>query len=244
MAQATNPEATPLLSVVVPIYNEVETIDLVLAAVRAVDIDKEVIVVNDGSTDGTRARLTEIAQTNGGLHVLHHDRNLGKGAALRTGFAAARGRFVIVQDADLEYDPSEYPKLLAPLLDDKADVVFGSRFADGRPQRALYFWHLAGNKFLTLMSNLATNLNLTDVETGSKAFRRDVIQAIHIEEDGFGVEPELAAKLVAFRRNGQPLRILEVGVTYNGRSFEEGKKIGWRDGLRAVWCIVKYNWLR
>ena len=244
MPSSSEPDATPLVSVVIPIFNEAQTIDRLLAAVRDVKIDKEIILVDDGSVDGTRKRLSEIAQSDGRLRVIRHDRNQGKGAALRTGFAAARGRFVAVQDADLEYDPRELPKLLAPLMNDKADVVFGSRFAGGQPHRAPYVWHRAGNKFLTRMSNFATNLKLTDVETGAKAFRREVIQAINIEENGFGVEPELTAKLVAFRRQGQPLRICEVGVSYDGRRYEEGKKIGWRDGLRALWCIVKYNWLR
>jgi glycosyltransferase involved in cell wall biosynthesis len=239
---SSSPPAAPLLSVVIPIYNEVHTIDRLLAAVRAVDIDSEIIAVDDFSTDGTRDRLAELAQANDDrLRVLFHDRNRGKGAALRTGFAAARGQFVIVQDADLEYDPAEFPKLLQPLIDGKADVVFGSRFSGSEHHRMLYFWHSIGNRLLTLMSNMFTNLNLTDMETGYKVFRRDVIQAIEICEDRFGFEPEITAKVARFRRDGLPLRIYEVGISYHGRTYEEGKKISWRDGFRALWCIVKYN---
>jgi glycosyltransferase involved in cell wall biosynthesis len=244
MPSSSEPNATPLVSIVIPIYNEAHTIERLLAVVRGIDIDKELILVDDGSDDDTRARLHEAAQRDARLRVIRHDRNLGKGAALRTGFAAARGQFVAVQDADLEYDPRELPKLLAPLLNGTADVVFGSRFAGGQPHRAAYYWHQAGNRILTGLSNLATGLKLTDVETGAKAFRRDVIHAIEIQEQGFGVEPELAAKMVALRLNGRPLRISEVAISYNGRSYREGKKIGWRDGLRALWCIVKYSWLR
>lgn len=230
-----------LLSVVIPAYNEVTTIDQVIATVLDVDIDKEIIVVDDHSTDGTREVLKVLEAQNPHLRVWRHERNRGKGAALRTGFAKARGRFVIVQDADLEYDPAEYPKMLAPLVADEADVVYGSRFVGGDTHRVLYFWHLVGNRALTLVSNVFTNLNLTDMETCFKAFRREIIQSIPLVEDRFGFEPEITAKLAAYRINGKPLRICEVGISYQGRTYAEGKKISWRDGLRALWCIVRYN---
>jgi glycosyltransferase involved in cell wall biosynthesis len=197
--------------------------------------EREVIVVDDCSKDGTREILrTEIASLVD--RVIYHERNMGKGAALRSGFAAATGDVVIVQDADLEYDPQDYPIILEPFLAGKADVVFGSRFMGGRPHRVHFFWHYAGNRFLTLLSNMFTNLNLTDMETGYKAFRREVIQAITLEENRFGIEPELTAKVA---RMG--LRIYEVGISYYGRSYAEGKKIGWKDGVRAIYCILKYN---
>jgi glycosyltransferase involved in cell wall biosynthesis len=227
------------LSVVIPVYNEERTLDAILAAVRAVDLEKEIILVDDCSTDGTRGKLKAIAeqpQANGSLKVLYHEVNRGKGAALRTGFAAATGDLVIVQDADLEYDPREYPKLIRPILDGKADVVFGSRFAGGESHRVLYFWHYLGNRFLTLCSNAFTNLNITDMETCYKVFRREIIQQIKIEENRFGFEPEITAKVSKLG-----CRIYEVGISYSGRTYEEGKKISWRDGLRAIWCIVKYN---
>jgi glycosyltransferase involved in cell wall biosynthesis len=194
----------------------------------------EIIVVDDGSKDRSREILASI--DNAKVRVVLHDVNQGKGAALRTGFQHATSEFVIVQDADLEYDPSEYPLVLEPLLDDRADVVFGSRFLSGRPHRVLYFWHSLGNKFLTLMSNMFTDLNLTDMETCYKCFRREVIQSITIEEDRFGFEPEITAKLAKTR-----VRIYEVGISYSGRTYDEGKKIGWRDGVRAVYCIVRYS---
>jgi glycosyltransferase involved in cell wall biosynthesis len=235
----------PLLTVVIPAYNESATIDRLLAAVEAVDLgrqgDKEIVVVDDYSTDGTRARLEAIAAANDRVQVLYHDTNRGKGAALRTGFAQARGRFVVVQDADLEYDPAEYPKLLAPLLAGEADVVFGSRFIDTAGHHQRLSWHRLGNRWLTKFSNALTKLHLTDMETCFKVFRREVIQAIPLEEDGFGFEPEVTAKLAAYRTDGQPLRICEVGISYDRRSYAEGKKIGWRDGLWALWCIVRYN---
>jgi glycosyltransferase involved in cell wall biosynthesis len=242
MGNSSELRSGPLLTVVIPAYNEIATIDRIIAAVRAVDLEMEIVVVDDGSSDGTRERLQAIAQNDGALRVLYHEHNQGKGAALRTGFAAARGQFVIVQDADLEYDPSEYPKLLKPLVDDKADVVFGSRFSGSESHRVLYFWHSLGNKFLTMLSNMSTNLNVSDMETCYKAFRRDVIQDISIDEDRFGFEPEITAKVASYRRNGHPLRIYEVGISYHGRTYQEGKKAGWKDGVRALWCIAKYNW--
>ena len=223
------------LSVVIPVYNEQETIDEILAAVRAVELEKEIILVDDFSTDGTRDKLRQIEQS-GAARVLYHEKNRGKGAALRTGFAAATGDLVVIQDADLEYDPREYPKLIQPILDGKADVVYGSRFAGGQSHRVLYFWHCLGNRFLTLLSNCLTNLNLTDMETCYKVFRREIIQSVDIREDRFGFEPEITAKIA---RMG--CRIYEVGISYSGRTYEEGKKIGWKDGMRAIWCILKYN---
>ena len=243
-SQSSDTAGDILLSVVMPVYNERATIDRILAAVRAVDVAKEIIVVDDGSTDGTRDRLREMAEADSALSVLYHDHNRGKGAALQTGFAAARGRFVVIQDADLEYDPSEYPKLLSPLLSDQADVVFGSRFIGGDSHRVLYFWHSLGNRFLTFVSNMLTNLNLTDMETCYKMFRREIIQGIPLQETGFGVEPEITAKVAAFRLDGRPLRIYEVGISYYGRTYHEGKKLHWQDGFRALWCILKYNCVR
>lgn len=238
---ASDPPTEPLLSVVIPAYNEVATIDRLIATVVDVDLDKEIIVVDDSSTDGTQELLTSLQAAHPSLRVLRHEKNRGKGAALRTGFAEARGRFVIVQDADLEYDPSEYPKMLEPLVEGAADVVYGSRFVGGDSHRVIYFWHLVGNRVLTLLSNMFTNLNLTDMETCFKAFRREVIQSIRLEEDRYGFEPEITAKLAAFRLDGVPLRIFEVGISYHGRTYAEGKKIGWRDGVRALWCILRYN---
>lgn len=226
------------LSVIIPCYNEVRTIDRVISAVRGSPYpDKEIIVVDDCSSDGTRERLKQL---DGELdQVLYHDVNQGKGGALKTGFKAARGDIVLIQDADLEYDPKDYPKLVQPILEDKADVVFGSRFMGGEPHRVLYFWHRMGNGLLTLASNMFTDLNLTDMETGFKVFRRDIIQSIDIEERRFGFEPEITAKIA---RKG--CRVYEVGISYNGRTYAEGKKIGWKDGFRAFYCIVKYNLFR
>jgi len=223
------------LSVVIPVYNEANTIEKILAAVQAVQIDKEVILVDDFSTDGTREKLAEPGRADN-VRVLLHEVNQGKGAALRTGFAAAAGDIVIVQDADLEYDPNEYPNLVQPIMDGKADVVYGSRFAGGESHRVLQYWHALGNLLLTRLSNWFSNLYLTDMETCYKVFRREVIQAIDIEENRFGFEPEITAKLAAMR-----VRIYEVSISYEGRAFDEGKKIGWKDGFRAIWAIVKYN---
>jgi len=227
-------EPRPCLSVIIPCYNEQGTIASLIAMVQASPWVQEIIVVDDGSQDKSREILEAISDPQ--VRVIMHAANQGKGAALRTGFSHATAEFVIVQDADLEYDPSEYPLVLEPLLDNRADVVFGSRFLSGRPHRVLYFWHSLGNRFLTLMSNMFTDLNLTDMETCYKCFRREVIQAIDIEEDRFGFEPEITAKLAKLR-----LRIYEVGISYSGRTYDEGKKIGWRDGVRAIYCIVRYS---
>jgi len=224
------------LSIVIPCYNEAKTIRTIVERVRGAPYpDKEIIIVDDCSRDGTRDLLrTQIEPLVD--RIIYHATNQGKGAALRTGFAAATGDAVIVQDADLEYDPVEYPKLMKPILDGKADVVFGSRFMGGEPHRVCYFWHMVGNKFLTLVSNMMTNLNLTDMETCYKVFRREVLQKIQIEEGHFGFEPEITAKVAKLH-----VAIYEVGISYYGRTYAEGKKIGWRDGFRALWAILKYN---
>ena len=229
----------PLLSVVIPCFNEAGTIlDLIERVRQAPVAPKQLIVVDDGSSDGTRELLKGLSAPD--LTVLLHERNKGKGAALATGFAAAVGQICIVQDADLEYDPNEYPLVIGPIVEGKADVVFGSRFQGAAPHRVVYFWHRMGNGFLTLMSNMLTDLNLTDMETCYKAFRTEIIQSIPIREKRFGFEPEITAK-VAKRR----CRIYEVGISYYGRTYDEGTKIGWKDGVRAVWCILKYNlWAR
>ena len=243
------------LSVIIPVYNEIDYLPAVIRRVQQVKMDgivMELIVIDDYSRDGTREQLQDAArqQANGlveatlrgemvqldNLRLLFQERNQGKGAALRRGFAEASGDIVLVQDADLEYDPADYPRLLAPILDGKADVVFGSRFAGGEPHRVLYFWHAVGNRFLTLLSNVLTNLNLTDMECCYKVFRCGIVKQLRLKENRFGVEPEVTAKVA---RLG--CRIYEVGVSYAGRTYAEGKKIGWRDGVRAIWCILKYN---
>jgi glycosyltransferase involved in cell wall biosynthesis len=226
------------LSVVIPAYNEIKTLEEIVSRVEAVPVRTEIIVVDDCSSDGTRDLIEKLAN-DGRVVARMHEKNQGKGAALRTGIQAATGDFVVVQDADLEYDPSEYPKLLQPLVDGKADVVFGSRFSGGESHRVLYFWHSLGNQFLTLASNAFTDLNLTDMETCYKIFRREVIQSIPIEENRFGFEPEITAKVAK-----AGCRVFEVGISYSGRTYAEGKKIGWKDGVRAMWCILKYNVLR
>jgi glycosyltransferase involved in cell wall biosynthesis len=234
MTAASSTPAAPLLSVVMPAFNEGRTILQAVAAVLAAPVPSlELIVVDDCSNDGTTQLLATIADPR--VRVLRHDRNRGKGAALRTGFAATQGRFVIIQDADLEYDPQEFDALLRPLLDDHADVVFGSRFLGG-PHRVLYFWHSVANRMLTLASNVVTDLNLTDMETCYKAFRREVLMQLTLREDRFGIEPELTAKLAALK-----VRVWEVPVSYRGRTYAEGKKIGLKDAFRAGYCIVRYG---
>jgi glycosyltransferase involved in cell wall biosynthesis len=226
-------------SVVIPVFNEVHTIKEIIERVQEVHLpqvaSREIVIIDDYSTDGTRGILATYEDQNA-FKIVFHDRNRGKGAALRTGIAKTTGSIVIIQDADLEYDPQEYPKLMAPILAGKADVVYGSRFAGGESKRVLYFWHSVGNKFLTTLSNMFTNINLTDMETCYKVFRGEVIRSIRIEEDRFGFEPEVTSKVA---RMG--CRIYEVGISYSGRTYSEGKKINWKDGVRAIWCILKYR---
>lgn len=227
------------LSIVMPCYNEVETLESIVKAVKNCPYqNKEIILVDDGSTDGTREKLRNNIE-NLVDKVLYHDRNQGKGAALRTGIKAATGDVLIIQDADLEYDPNEIPKVIQPILDGKADVVYGSRFVGAGAHRVIYYWHMVGNKFLTTLSNMFTNINLTDMETCYKAFRREIIQSVEIEEDRFGFEAEITAKVAKMK-----CRIYEVGISYSGRTYAEGKKIGWKDGLWAIKCILKYNLFR
>ncbi len=223
------------LSVVIPAYNEQSTIEEIVRRVRAVSFEKEMIIVDDCSTDGTREVLKRL-EHEPDVRVLYHDVNKGKGAALRTGFSAATGDLVIVQDADLEYNPQEFHRLAKPILDGRADVVYGSRFLSSEEHRVLFFWHSLGNKALTTLSNMFTNLNLTDMETCYKMFRADVLKRITIRENRFGFEPEITAKVARLN-----CRIYEVGISYSGRDYSQGKKIGWKDGVRALWCIVKYS---
>ncbi len=222
------------LTIVIPVFNESGTIHDIITAVEATPYPKEIIVVDDGSTDGTRDILDSIQNAN--VKVILHARNQGKGAALQTGFSHAAGDIIIIQDADLEYDPEEYPILLKPILDNKADVVYGSRFAGHGAHRVLYFWHYVGNRFLTLLSNLFTNINLSDMETCYKVFTREALAGVEIKEKRFGFEPEITAKMAK-----KKLRIYEVPISYYGRTYEHGKKVNWKDGVRALWCILKYN---
>ncbi|MGB0373203.1 MAG: glycosyltransferase family 2 protein [Opitutales bacterium] len=228
-------------SIVVPVYNERNTLEVVIPTVLHAPIDIfEVILVDDGSTDGTRDLYDNITASDPRIKVVLHEQNQGKGAALRTGMREASGDIVIIQDADLEYDPKEYPILIDPILNDKADVVYGSRFQSGLPHRVVYFWHMLGNKFITLLSNMFTNINFTDVETCYKVFRRDILDKLTIEENRFGFETEITAKVAQLK-----CRIYEVGISYYGRTYDEGKKIGWKDGVRALYTILKYNiWSR
>jgi glycosyltransferase involved in cell wall biosynthesis len=224
------------VSVVIPVYNERSTIEQIVTAVRAADVgDIEIIVVDDASTDGTQQVLKEKISTLA-HQIIYQPHNRGKGAALRAGFAAATGDIILVQDADLEYNPADYSTLLEPILSGKADAVYGSRFMGGRPHRVLYFWHMVGNRFLTLLSNMFTNLNLTDLETCYKAFRADVIKNLDLRENRFGFEPEVTAKLAKTK-----CRIYEVGISYNGRTYSEGKKVNWKDGFQAIYAILRYN---
>ncbi|MCH2459538.1 MAG: glycosyltransferase family 2 protein [Gemmatimonadetes bacterium] len=221
-----------------PVFNEKTTIVEIVERVRDAPYEKEIIIVDDASTDGTREILEQLAEASD-VTLLQHEKNRGKGAALRTGICVASGDVTIIQDADLEYDPFDYPKILDPILLGKADVVYGSRFIGGQSHRVFYFWHSVGNKFLTLLSNALTGLNLTDMETCYKAFKTEIIKSVDLKEDRFGFEPEITAKLAQMR-----LRIYEVGISYSGRTYDEGKKIGWKDGVQAIWCIFKYNLTR
>lgn len=226
------------LSIVIPVYNEAQTISQVIKKIREAGLggmEKEIIIVDDFSSDGTRQELSK-HKASDDIKILYHDRNLGKGAALRSGFKVLTGDFVIIQDADLEYDPQDYPRMLKPLVDGKADVVYGSRFSGQGPHRALFFWHYLGNRFLTALSNILTNLNLTDIETGYKAFRTGILRQLELKEDRFGFDPEFTAKVSRLK-----LRVFEVGISYFGRTYSEGKKISWMDGLTVIRCIIKYN---
>ena len=222
------------ISIVIPVYNECKTLLELIQRVSDVPFDKEIIIVDDCSTDGTRDLLKNLSVEN--VRLAFHDKNLGKGAALQTGFSMVSGEIILIQDADLEYDPRDYPQLLQPIFDDKADVVYGSRFVGGAPHRVVFFWHMMGNKFLTFLSNMFTNLNLTDMESCYKVFRKDVLDRLRLEEKRFGFEPEFTAKVAKL-----DVRIYEVGISYSGRTYKEGKKIGWKDGLSAIKCILKYN---
>jgi len=230
------------ISIVIPIYNEEKTLEKIISAVENADtfhLEKEIILVNDCSRDKSK----EILEKYEGRHkVHHHEKNQGKGATLKTGFQNATGDIIIIQDADLEYDPAEYPDMLKPILDGKADVVYGSRFLGHRPHRVLYYWHYVGNKLLTRLSNMLTNLNLTDVETCYKAFRKEIMDQIHpkLKSKRFGFEPEVTARVAKLAKKDK-CRIYEIGISYSGRTYKEGKKIGWKDGIEAIWCVVKYN---
>jgi glycosyltransferase involved in cell wall biosynthesis len=225
-----------VLSVIIPVFNEEGTIEEILQRVYAVPLAKEIIVVDDHSTDGTKERLARLVERYENLKVISHEKNRGKGFAIRTGLEYVTGGVVVIQDADLEYNPDEYPRLIKPILEGRADVVYGSRFAGGEEHRVLYFWHYLGNRFLTLLSNMLTNLNLTDMETCYKVFRAELIKGIRLEQNRFGFEPEVTAKVA---RSG--CRIYEVGISYSGRTYAEGKKICWKDGVKAIWCIIKYR---
>jgi glycosyltransferase involved in cell wall biosynthesis len=227
---------TQCLGVVIPVYNEEKTLHIIVEKVLARPEVGELVLVNDCSSDGTWQTMQDLAKTDARIRIFTHEVNMGKGAALRTGFQHVNSEIIIIQDADLEYDPDEYPKLLMPILTGRADVVFGSRFLGSGSHRVLYFWHSIGNRFLTLLSNMATNLNLSDMETCYKVFRRKVLQQITIEENRFGFEPEITAKVAKLK-----VPLYEISISYYGRTYEEGKKIGWRDGFRAIWCIIKYN---
>jgi glycosyltransferase involved in cell wall biosynthesis len=224
------------LSVVMPVYNEQATLREVIPRVLAVPLDIELICIDDGSSDGSREILSVLQTAHPQIRVLLQPKNMGKGAALRRGIQESTGDYIIIQDADLEYDPSDYPALLRPLLEGRADVVYGSRFLGSGPHRVLYFWHSVANSILTLISNALTNMNMTDMETCYKIFRREILQSIPIEEDRFGFEPEITVKIAK-----RHLRVYEVGISYWGRTYEEGKKIGWKDGVHALWCLLKYS---
>lgn len=229
------------LSVIMPVYNEAATLEEIVRRVRAVEIslERQIVLIDDHSTDGSQQIAERLAAEHPEITLIRHEKNQGKGAALRSGLQAADGDIVLIQDADLEYDPAEYPRLLQPILDGKADAVFGSRFVGGEAHRVLYFWHSIANRFITLLSNALTNLNLTDIECCYKVFTREIAKELKIEERGFGIEPELTARVAKLR-----CRVFEVGVSYAGRTYEQGKKITWEDGVWALWCIFKYNLLR